>query len=272
MARVAGAGPRRATFWAGVSLVVVAGATTLAVKLGPKAAPPRATNPPVPIARARAAYVTDNGSDTITVLDRDGQDRPAFTHLVADPAELSLGCFGIRFVIEPEDTAAPRVIADGPDERDDGACPVVLDAGGDRLSVEHIGRDPVVVAFAATDGRDERDLVTVGHLGIRSHVFQIARRRDAVGVRLEGLVPAGKLAPHCSHRRRRVDLEHHLVRSRDLAQAREQPHRHPHARLSASARACSSSGFAVAPSIQDSPPSKCSCFQMGTICLTRSMA
>ena len=32
------------------------------------------------------------------------------------------------------------------------------------------------------------------------------------------------------------------------------------------------SGSAVAPSIQTSPPSKCSCFQIGAICLTRSIA
>ena len=39
-----------------------------------------------------------------------------------------------------------------------------------------------------------------------------------------------------------------------------------------SAGAASSSGSAVAPSIQTSPPSKCSCFQIGAICLIRSMA
>ncbi len=38
------------------------------------------------------------------------------------------------------------------------------------------------------------------------------------------------------------------------------------------AGAASSSGSAVAPSIQTSPPSKCSCFQIGAICLTRSIA
>ena len=38
------------------------------------------------------------------------------------------------------------------------------------------------------------------------------------------------------------------------------------------ARAASSCGSAVAPSIQTSPPSKCSCFQIGVICLIRSIA
>ena len=41
---------------------------------------------------------------------------------------------------------------------------------------------------------------------------------------------------------------------------------------SASRRARSSSGFAVAPSIQTSPPSKNSRFQIGAICFTRSIA
>ena len=58
---------------------------------------------------------------------------------------------------------------------------------------------------------------------------------------------------------------------RDVAQPGEQPDGHAHARRIASRRAASSSGFAVAPSIQTSPPSKNSCFQIGTICFTRSI-
>ena len=63
-----------------------------------------------------------------------------------------------------------------------------------------------------------------------------------------------------------------LRRAGDVPQPREQPHGHAHATRSAAARACSSSGSAVAPSIQTSPPSKYSCFQIGAICLTRSIA
>ena len=37
-------------------------------------------------------------------------------------------------------------------------------------------------------------------------------------------------------------------------------------------RAPSSDGSAAAPSIQTSPPSKCSCFQIGAICFSRSIA
>ena len=85
-------------------------------------------------------------------------------------------------------------------------------------------------------------------------------------------MPAGELDPDRPDCGRRLDVEHQFPRAGDLAQPGEQPHRHAHARLNASARAVSSSGSAVAPSIHDSPPSKCSCFQIGTICFTRSIA
>src|SRR4029079_4992529 len=62
-----------------------------------------------------------------------------------------------------------------------------------------------------------------------------------------------------------------LGRTGDIAKPRKQPDGHAHARRTASRRAASSAGLAVAPSIQTSPPSKNSCFQIGTICFTRSM-
>ena len=67
-------------------------------------------------------------------------------------------------------------------------------------------------------------------------------------------------------------LEPQLGRAGDLPQPREQPNGYEHARSIAACRAASSSGSAVAPSIQTSPPSKCSCFQIGAICLMRSIA
>ena len=65
-------------------------------------------------------------------------------------------------------------------------------------------------------------------------------------------MPAGELDARPSGlSRRRLDVEHQFRRAGDLAEPGEQPHRHAHARLNASARAVSSSGSAVAPSIHD---------------------
>ena len=86
-------------------------------------------------------------------------------------------------------------------------------------------------------------------------------------------VTARELSPYRPDGRGSLQVQHELTRSGNLPQAREETNRYAHARLSASARALSSSGSAVAPSsIDDAPPSKCSCFQMGTICFTRSIA
>ena len=81
--------------------------------------------------------------------------------------------------------------------------------------------------------------------------------------------------PAPARRPRRVAPARHLARqvagAGNVAQPRKQPDRYAHARRTASRRAASSAGFAVAPSIQTSPPSKNSCFQIGTICFTRSI-
>ncbi len=63
-----------------------------------------------------------------------------------------------------------------------------------------------------------------------------------------------------------------LAGAGDVAKAREQADRYVHAAFNAFSRASALSGSAVAPSIHTSPPSKYSCFQIGTICLIRSIA
>ena len=59
--------------------------------------------------------------------------------------------------------------------------------------------------------------------------------------------------------------------ARHFTKPGEQSNRYVHC-ANAIRRASSSIGSAVAPSIQVAPPSKCSCFQMGAICLIRSIA
>ena len=71
---------------------------------------------------------------------------------------------------------------------------------------------------------------------------------------------------------RRASLAVELARAGDVAQPREQPHGHAHASSAAPPRAPLVVRIGGAPSIQTSPPSKNSCFQIGAICLTRSMA
>jgi DNA-binding beta-propeller fold protein YncE len=56
----------------GVSITLLLYTFALAVATCKRQPPPRAKNAPVPIATGRAGYVTNNGSDTLTVLDRDG--------------------------------------------------------------------------------------------------------------------------------------------------------------------------------------------------------
>ena len=83
---------------------------------------------------------------------------------------------------------------------------------------------------------------------------------------------AAKRLPGIAHGRSVGKLQRQLPGVGELAQARKQPDGYEHARANASCRAASSVGSAVAPSIQTSPPSKCSCFQIGVICLMRSIA
>ena len=83
---------------------------------------------------------------------------------------------------------------------------------------------------------------------------------------------AGEGVPGILRGRAVGQLPRQLGGAGDVSQPREEPDGHVHARSMAIARAASSLGSAVAPSIQTSPPSKCSRFQIGAICLTRSMA
>src|SRR5438093_5699517 len=120
--------------------------------------------------------------------------------------------------------------------------------------------------------REERHLVAVADLAIHPRVIGVHRARNRSLVRLEIGELARELPPDRPDRRARCDLPRQLGGARDVPQPREQPHRHAHATRSAAARATPSSGSAVAPSIQTSPPSKNSCFQIGAICFTRSIA
>src|SRR5262249_28342059 len=83
---------------------------------------------------------------------------------------------------------------------------------------------------------------------------------------------AGEPAPHRLDGRARHHLARHLPAAHDVAEPREQAHGYAPAIRSAPARAPAPRGSAVAPSTQTSPPSKNSRFQIGAICLTRSMA
>ena len=93
-----------------------------------------------------------------------------------------------------------------------------------------------------------------------------ARRARAPGC------SASELAPDRQNGGRRVHVAHQLASHRRCPAAgrRAAPSR-ACAPVRRFRRAVSSSGSAVAPSSHDSPPSKCSCFQMGTICFTRSI-
>src|SRR5581483_7503510 len=100
----------------------------------------------------------------------------------------------------------------------------------------------------------------------------IHRGRDRSLVLAERRELARELAPYAADRRARRHLARQLVGAGDVPKPREELHGHAHATRSASDRARSSSGSAVAPSIHTSPPSKNSCFQIGAICFTRSIA
>ncbi len=123
-----------------------------------------------------------------------------------------------------------------------------------------------------TGGRNATSSPSCRRVVNRAYVF-VHRARDScavVGQRRE--TPAAS-AFHASCAVGPIrKLARQLRRAGDLAQPREQPDGYVHARSSATRRAASSAGSAVAPSIQTSPPSKCSCFQIGAICLTRSIA
>ena len=126
---------------------------------------------------------------------------------------------------------------------------------------------------AAGYGRQERDLVAI-----------LQRRREAGVVGVDG----GRERPFVgasdgnSHDRQVPGRRGRSTRPADRVAARSGRRARAAARTGGWSRACplecgvrsaaSSSGSAVAPSIQTSPPSKCSCFQTGAICLTRSIA
>ena len=78
--------------------------------------------------------------------------------------------------------------------------------------------------------------------------------------------------PHGVNGRRGRDFANQFAGTSHVPEPSEELDRHAHAILYAASFAFSSSGAAAAPSSQTSPPSKYSCFQIGTICLTRSMA
>src|SRR5262245_15651013 len=131
---------------------------------------------------------------------------------------------------------------------------------------------PALQLLSAGYGREKRHLVTVADRVAHARVVGVARARNRtlVGSQLRKL--ARELAPDAPDRRTRRNLSSQLGSARDVAEAREQFDRHAHAIRSASVRAPTSSGSAVAPSIQTSPPAKNSRFQIGAICFTRSIA
>ena len=134
-------------------------------------------------------------------------------------------------------------------------------------------QDPRPTTSSARHRRQERDFVAVGDSGWNFGVVGVDGARDRAPVGLERRVLR---APASPTRRRpwtpaapRARARRRPARSRKPG---EQADGHAHAILSACSRASASSGSAVAPSIHASPPSKYSCFQIGTICLMRSIA
>src|SRR6476661_9396869 len=117
----------------------------------------------------------------------------------------------------------------------------------------------------------ECHLVAVADHLIHPRVVGVHRRGDRPLVLRQFGKFSRELGPDVANRGPGLDVARQFSRPGDVAQPGEQPHGHAHAARSASALARSSSAFAVAPSIQTSPPSKNSRFQTGTICLTRSM-
>src|SRR6516164_180831 len=123
----------------------------------------------------------------------------------------------------------------------------------------------------SADGRQKRHLVAVADPAVHPRVVGVDRARDRAFVARELRELALELPPDVSNRCACRDVARQLRGAGDIAKPREQPHGHAHETRSASARALASSGLAVAPSIQTSPPSKYSRFHTGAICLTRSI-
>src|SRR6185503_8154207 len=139
----------------------------------------------------------------------------------------------------------------------------------DPLTLTRCARSPL---SAARYGWQERHFVTIAEQRRQPRVFLVDRARDASAVILHRGELCDQRVPRVVRRRALRQLPRQLRRAGQLAQPREQADVYVHARSSAAARAVSSAGSAVAPSIQTSPPSKCSCFQIGAICFTRSIA
>ncbi len=121
--------------------------------------------------------------------------------------------------------------------------------------------------------RQKRDLVAVRYAAVILRVVGVHRRRDRrlVARHLRETRPparATRRRPSRLPARRATDRRSRRCRAAWRTAERS---RACAAAYRASSRAASSSGLAVAPSIQTSPPSKNSCFQIGTICFTRSI-
>ena len=127
-------------------------------------------------------------------------------------------------------------------------------------------------ALSTGDGRQERHLVAILQRGRPARVLFVDRARRAAFVAGERRVTTPTSASHASVA---------LAPSAAPAAARRSRPARAAARTAGWLRACALerrlprrlvAGSAVAPSIQTSPPSKCSCFQIGAICFTRSIA
>src|SRR6185369_39123 len=119
--------------------------------------------------------------------------------------------------------------------------------------------------------RHERDLVALMHLGGHASVFRVDRDRHRLFVLAQRRPLKDEVVPNLPCRGMRRHFANQLAAARQIAQPRKQAHGYAHAVRYAFSRAAWSSGSAVAPSSQTSPPLKCSRFQIGTICLTRSI-
>src|SRR5262245_10186533 len=111
------------------------------------------------------------------------------------------------------------------------------------------------MVLSAGHRRQKRDLVAVAHRGVHLRVVRVERGRNRSLVRRQLRILGRELAPDGADRRARREIARQLGRARDVAQPCEQLHVDAHATRSACALARASSGSAVAPSIQTSPPS-----------------
>ena len=125
--------------------------------------------------------------------------------------------------------------------------------------------------LTARHRRKKGDFVTVRDGGVEPRVVGVHRAGHRFPVRRHRREFHGQRLPHAGQCAAHGDLALELFGAGNLAKPGEQSNPHAHARRRASSRALRSSGSAVAPSIETSPPEKCSCFQIGTICFTRSM-